>query len=54
MPILLVGFLLSLILPGLPLRDTIHLSGSLEGVELADGEIADIEGLEPGPAPSRP
>jgi EmrB/QacA subfamily drug resistance transporter len=56
-PVLIIGFLLSLILPGLPLRDTIHLSGSLEGAEIAaaeiaDGDIADIEGLDPTPLPS--
>ena len=53
-PVLIIGFLLSLILPGLPLRDTIHLSGSLEGAEIAaaeiaDGDVADIEGPEPTP-----
>src|SRR3546814_7901822 len=40
-PVLIIGFLLSLILPGLPLRDTVHLSGSLEGAEIAAAEIAD-------------
>ncbi|HEX4867566.1 MAG TPA: MDR family MFS transporter [Acidimicrobiales bacterium] len=58
-PVLVIGFLLSLILPGLPLRDTIHLSGSLEGAEIAvaeiaDGDVADTEGIVSGPAPSRP
>ncbi len=58
-PVLVVGFLLSLILPGLPLRDTIHLSGSLEAAEIAaaeiaDGDVADTEGIAPGPAPSKP
>jgi EmrB/QacA subfamily drug resistance transporter len=50
-PVLVVGFVLALILPGLPLRDTIHLSGSLEGAEIAAAELADadIEGLEPAP-----
>jgi EmrB/QacA subfamily drug resistance transporter len=53
-PVLVVGFFLSLILPGLPLRDTVHLSGSLEGAEIAaaemaDGDLADIEGAAPGP-----
>jgi EmrB/QacA subfamily drug resistance transporter len=54
-PVLVIGFLLSLILPEIPLRDSIHLSGSLEGAELtaaetADGNVADIEGTEPVPA----
>lgn len=40
-PVLIVGFVLSLIFPGLPLRESIHVSGSLEGAELADGESAD-------------
>src|SRR3546814_16511571 len=53
-PVLIIGFLLSLILPGLPLRDTVHLSGSLEGAEIAaaeiaDGEFADLAGLDPTP-----
>jgi hypothetical protein len=50
-PVLVVWFVLALILPGLPLRDTIHLSGSLEGAEIAAAELADadIEGLEPAP-----
>lgn len=56
-PVLLVGFLLSLLLPGLPLRDTIHLSGSLEGAEfaaaeVADGDVADVDGLEAAPVRS--
>src|SRR3546814_19595141 len=53
-PVLIIGLLLSLILPGLPLRDTVHLSGSLEGAEIAaaeiaDGEVDDIDGIEPTP-----
>jgi len=58
-PVLVVGFLLSIILPGLPLRDSVHLNGSLEGAEIAaaeiaDGDVADIDSTAPGPAPARP
>lgn len=44
LPVIAVGFVLSLLLPGIPLRDTVHFSSSLEGAELADGDLAQAAG----------
>ncbi|HET6952957.1 MAG TPA: MDR family MFS transporter [Acidimicrobiales bacterium] len=39
-PLLLVGFVLALALPELPLKDTTHIGATLEGAELAAAEVA--------------
>jgi len=49
-PVALVGFALSFLLPGLPLRESIHVAPGIEGAELADGEIAADPAIEPAAA----
>jgi EmrB/QacA subfamily drug resistance transporter len=49
-PVLLAGFLLGFFLPGLPLRDSIHVGASIEGAELADGEVASDPAILPAAA----
>src|SRR5581483_2268885 len=39
-PVLLVGFVLSFRLPGLPLRETVNLEAAVEGAELADEDAS--------------
>jgi EmrB/QacA subfamily drug resistance transporter len=46
-PVLLAGFALSFLLPGLPLRDSIHVSAAIEGAELADGDVASDPAILP-------
>jgi hypothetical protein len=39
-PVLLAGFVLGFLLPGRPLRESIHVGATIEGAELADGDVA--------------
>jgi EmrB/QacA subfamily drug resistance transporter len=58
-PVLLAGFVLAFFLPGVPLRDTIHVGAALEGAELADADLAPDPAIVPAatdgtaPAPAR-